>query len=328
MKILLVHPHFKNEFNNPGDYLTFLGTQELLKRIFPDAEFAYFSMIDAQQAFDPYLQSFSDIGMIAIFGTTWIYNHLNQFNYVVMHALKRKFPKAKFVALGIGQAFGLPLTDKEVDEYINQAHTEYMEFFDLILTRDFLGHLMLEKNGVKSTFYYDMSIFSYDLFKDNLNADTKTPLLLLSNLNFALHDPYYQRLKYYIAVKNFEFIKANDPMVVSMDANIYNDYNKFCNVGGDIVNDMFALGKIYSQSSIMLSSRVHQSILGFLMGANPSCIAVDTRYLTLQPFGVSIVIADGSELWNPETLLPRFSFDNLTNGLYLKTASDMIKGIL
>lgn len=325
MKILLIHPHFRNEFNNPGDYLTFLGAQELLRKMFPDADVAYFSLIEAQQGLDSYLHLFTDIDIIAIFGTTWIYNHLNHFNYITMHLLKRKFSKSKFVALGIGQAFGLPLTKKEVSVYIEQSHTEYMELFDLILTRDYLAHLMLSYNGVKSTFYYDMTIFSYDLFKDNFNTNTKLPLLLLSNLNFALHDPYYQRLKYYIAVKNLEFIKDNNPKVISMDEDIYNGYNPLCNVGGDIVKDMFALGKIYSQSSIMLSSRVHQSILGFLMGANPSCIAVDTRYLTLNPFNVDIVSADGAELWKPESNLPKFSLEDHVAGLYVNKIKQMME---
>ena len=321
MRILIVHPTVSFQNYNSGDFLTFLGGRSLLYKLFSDVQMIYLDWNRAILDIDSYLNllNYGDIDIITIMGLPCFSCCKENSLIKIISKLRIKFGNAKFIALGIGQSYGFPLL--QLSDYMQISYVEQFRDFFAITTRDFLAHKILEDNNIPNMYFYDMSIFAYELLNDWNDGYIleRNPLSIFLPPPSIVQDEYMVNE---IIKTELDFIRENKPLIITLDISNKDRFKALYGIDVIVVDDINYLVNIYKRSSKLLTTRIHQAILGMLMGATSFCIAVDMRYLTLCPFDIEIINTGNKPLWIPQTDLLPFSLSELINGVYTKQVKD------
>jgi len=299
-RALIIHPN--NDYNC-GDQITFLGTKALLTQALGGSEYldvVQFDILRAERELDTYVSQYcwGKIDLIVLAGSPWLWVGLeNSIKYRLLTDAIRRYPNAKYLALGIGSCF-----DKKVYEgimtnvdkwfYNSNKRKEFLKYvysrFSAIYTRDAFAQLLFEQLNIKSKLVYDTSLYSTYFIKNNSNTKRNKKVLWF-------YDPSKG-----VSSNNLSF-NPNDYIEYQLDWAKDNNADIYCNTAADISSlmerginasfsvDLIHLSKKFTEYDEMLTGRIHMGVLGFISRIPKiTLLPIDTRFLTVEKLGFNI----------------------------------------
>lgn len=293
--ILYYHP--VGDFN-VGDDITFYGGLEIMKLAIGNHNIYNFCTEDLNSITPENIETFKKCDALVLPGTPWIWNNCNLTpKYDVFKFILSFFEGKKKIALGIGSGFPLNYTYTESFEYL----VEFWKDFDFISTRDVICSSALNKVGISSYSTLCTSAF-YPYYKERTFIDNK-PTIIFYNPKTWGYESYLSEvyLDNYIKFQ-VDFINKYDPNILVLydsEMSFINSLNKKCH---KISSHQDVVSKL-SNSSFVLSGRVHSAIPSRMMNIPTYILPIDSRWTTTINFGITPIINFETNYLFPESYI-------------------------
>lgn len=305
--------------------MTYYGSQHLVRKAFPEAEFLQFDMRRAEQEIETYVSQYNwgeNIDLILLAGSPWIGVGDNTKIRMVKQA-KDRWPDARKIALGIGSFLSWTrMREKNYDE----VEHEFLRDFDTVIVRDKLAEDILRSVGISCSYMKDTSIYSYFKLPNSSFNNSRPALIYYDPLENDVFDHLPKEIWH-------EYIDYQLRWAKYYEADIYvvssGDKSSCMKKGFEarFVTDIDWLARRLASSKLVLSGRVHQAILAKICGAKKvMLLPVDSRYLTTLGLGIQIIQPKkiGKYVFDATDSLGSFSLKKLRAGSYEK---DIVKHI-
>ena len=307
MNALILHPI---NSTNLGDKIILEGTKSLLHEVFADLNETY---IDLEVFEDWNSPIFQIADLCVISGTPWIWDKCHQSKkYQRLDHLLRALPKkTKKVALGIGSCF--PWATNVLDVYVYQKddngvyeitrlHTrehlhKIFSSFDLVTTRDHLAFNILRKLDIHA-FDCICPAAHIEIPQHFYKKESQEPLLVFLNPHDGVSHESCDKIFMDDFIQFEKWFKDKySPDVITMDS-LDRDW---CLGQGwekvEWVREIPRFLEIVSQSSFVISGRVHATIPARLLGKRAYILPWDTRYLTAVRLGAIPILTSSDLDW-------------------------------
>jgi len=288
MRVLCLHP---NNNNNIGDQLTYLGTKYLLKRALGDIEFVQFDIQRCEREFDTYIPEFDwgPVDLIVLAGSPWVGTTNAGGKHRMLQQAIQKFPDAKRLGLGLGSFCSHDsLMNREKIFNADVAKSlQIFKNFNLILTRDYIAHDVLEFAGVQNVLTFDTSVYAKHYSKGDSKKTDKTALVyydpfLRDVWSHLSREEWNRYIDYEIEISN-----KHNPDIFGVSVDERQSAKDHLNKDLHFVADIEWMAKKISTYKTVYSGRVHQAILAKIMGVEEVYIMpVDSRFLTATNVGI------------------------------------------